>query len=61
MFTMVASSTTISWARAMKASAFQRLGSGTLGALRAVSDIGVPLRNWQRNFGTRKSGQDYER
>ena len=45
MFTMVASSTTISWARAMKTSAFQRLGSGA-GALAAVawavSDMGVP-------------------
>lgn len=33
MFTMVASSTTISWARAMNANAFQRLGSGRVPAV----------------------------
>ncbi len=47
MFTMVASSTTISWASAMKASAFQRLGSGIRGSAAldsgksAVFDMGV--------------------
>src|SRR3954447_11271491 len=37
MFTIVESSTTISWAMAMKASAFQRWGSGRTWA---VSDMG---------------------
>src|ERR1041384_7051471 len=45
MFTMVASSTTISWASAMKVSAFQRLESG-VGAFAAtawaVSDMEIP-------------------
>src|SRR5689334_25412193 len=46
MFTMVASSTTISWASAMKTSAFQRLASPVCStgprAFEAVSDMGVP-------------------
>src|SRR5689334_15805847 len=46
MFTMVASSTTISWASAMKTSAFQRLASPVFstapGAFEAVADMGVP-------------------
>src|SRR5690242_3601889 len=46
MFTMVASRTTISWASAMKTSAFQRLasplGAAAPRALRADSDMEVP-------------------
>src|SRR3954452_2999238 len=37
MFTMVASRTTISWAMPMKASAFQRCGSGAGGAVESAS------------------------
>src|SRR5882757_10718211 len=67
MFTMVASRTTISWASAMKLSAFQRLECAELTSDIAVelpvSDMGVPtpgLRS-EKDDETRTEGSDKRR